>query len=274
MKAPLVICADDYAISPGTSAVIRGLLQDGLINATTCLVENAIWPAEAQALKVLAAERPGLAIGIHLNLTENFGQTPDAVQRPLGWWLRRAFLRPARADIAATLAAYRRQWQAFVAAFGRPPDFVDGHQHVHLYGPARVALFQLLKEVGFRGWVRQCRTSGRRFLAQRILMDPMSAVLCSDARAGGFAVNPGFGGLRGFRREEDLAKIWAADMSGFRAGGVLIVHPGEGGSPPGTESIDLCRLDETAALRNGVAVAAMEALGLALAADARYPGWG
>ncbi len=275
MSASIVICADDYAISAGTSAVIRDLLAKGRINATTCLTQTAIWPAEAAALKALAAQKPGIAIGLHLNLTEVFGAEPGAARRPLGWWLRRALLPPAKPAVAAARAAYRRQWDAFMQAFGRPPDFVDGHQHVHLYGPARVALFMFLNEVGFAGWVRQCRTSGRRVLAQRILMDPMSTRLCHDARALGLAVNPGFGGLRAFRPGENLARIWGADLGGMakKGGGLLIVHPGTAGSPRGTDAIDPLRIDEKRALESGMAENLMAKFGLSLALDARKSPW-
>jgi predicted glycoside hydrolase/deacetylase ChbG (UPF0249 family) len=272
MISALVICADDYAISPGTSAVIRTLLADGFINATTCLVETAIWPAEAVALKKLAEEKPGIAIGLHLNLTEAFSDAGPP-RHPLGWWLRRALFPAAKADIAYALESCRRQWQLFVNAFGRPPDFVDGHQHVHLYGPARVALFALLRETAFTGWVRQCETSGRRFLAQRLLMDPMSRILRAEARAAGLRVNPGFGGLRAFDRSEDLARLWGTDLAAFSQGGLLIIHPGTGGSPPGTDAIDLSRYDEAGRLGEGLVQRLAAGLGLGLAADPRYPPW-
>ena len=37
-------------------------------------------------------------------------------------------------------AEITRQFEAFAAAFGRPPDFVDGHHHVHLFPQIRDAV--------------------------------------------------------------------------------------------------------------------------------------
>jgi predicted glycoside hydrolase/deacetylase ChbG (UPF0249 family) len=271
MSKAILICADDYAISEDTSAVIRALLEEGRINATTCLVEPAIWPAEANRLRSLSERHRGVAVGLHLNLTEPFAA--GAAPRPLGWWLRRALVPPAPATVSRTIEAFRSQWQAFIAAFGRPPDFLDGHQHVQLYGPARVALIALAREMGFTGWLRQCETSGPRFLAQRILMDPMSVWLKAEAQRAELRVNPGFGGLRAFARTEDLARLWRADLAGMAQGGLLIVHPGAGGSPPGTAAIDGCRQDEAAALQEGAVSRALAELGLAFAPDARRPDW-
>ena len=36
----------------------------------------------------------------------------------------------------------RAQFEAFADAFGRPPDFVDGHQHVHLFPQVREAVLE------------------------------------------------------------------------------------------------------------------------------------
>ena len=41
-------------------------------------------------------------------------------------------------------------------AFGRAPDFVDGHQHVHLFPQVRDALLDVVKDDAPHAWVRQC----------------------------------------------------------------------------------------------------------------------
>lgn len=255
--------------------MILDLLQAGAINATTCLVETEAWPRCAPALKALCERRPELGVGLHFNVTEAFTQaSATSVRRPLNAWLMRSLAPPPRALVDAVLQTFRAQWAQFVRLFGRPPDFLDGHQHVQLYGAPRAAVLKLAMETQFSGWLRQSGTSGARFLAQRILMDPMSERFAAQARAIGLAVNPGFGGLRAFRREEDLERLWSADLDGLSAGGVLIVHPGTLGSPAGTDSIDACRVDEATALKNGVLSRLLELKRLALAVDARRPSWG
>jgi predicted glycoside hydrolase/deacetylase ChbG (UPF0249 family) len=274
----IVVCADDYGISDATSAVIIDLLEASAINATTCLVETPSWPHAAEPLRALCAARPGIGVGLHLNLTECFAQDrpaegAEALVKPLSHWLLTTLRPPRRGAVDAVLNAFRAQWGLFLRHFGRAPDFLDGHQHVQLYGPAREALLRLAVETGFSGWIRQSGTSGARMTAQRILMDPLSAQLARQARTIGLSVNPGFGGLRGFRRGEDLEQIWADDLAGMKEGGLLIVHPGALGSPLGTEAIDPCRIDEADALRAGLMQRLLDRFGLSMADDARRPDW-
>src|SRR5579863_2182662 len=75
--ARIVVCADDYGASPATSAVIRGLMERGRVDATTCLTESAAWVDEAGALGDLARARPTVQVGLHLNLTERLAGVAD-----------------------------------------------------------------------------------------------------------------------------------------------------------------------------------------------------
>jgi predicted glycoside hydrolase/deacetylase ChbG (UPF0249 family) len=266
----LIVCADDYAISEGTSRVILGLLADKSIQATSCLVETECWPEVAGALRALAGRDSQVAVGLHLNLTERFSRT--AVTRPMRDWVLSAPL-PAR-EIGAILGAMQNQWTLFCEVFGRPPDFIDGHQHIHLFPSPRRALARLIRETGFSGWVRQCRTASWRPAAKRLLLDPLSGRLAHAMREVGCAVNPGFGGLRSFRPSERVEDLWRVDLAAMGRGGVLMVHPGAAGSPPGTEGIDPCRIAEARLIADGVLARAATALGLTIETVPRSPGWG
>jgi predicted glycoside hydrolase/deacetylase ChbG (UPF0249 family) len=242
----IVVCADDYGAEPETSAVIRGLINAGRINATTCLVESATWPAEAAALDALTAPRP--TVGLHLNLTERFHNVAEpGLIASIGTHVARAFMPSGAAYQDRLRAAFRAQWDRFVAAFGRAPDFIDGHEHVHLFPAPRRALFDVAAEVGFTGWMRQCETASRRASAKRLVLDPFSRAFRRDAEAHGFATNPGFGGLRRFDPAEDLARIWREDLAAMTGGGLLMVHPGA----PDATTGGRCRHQEARLLDDG-----------------------
>ena len=67
--------------------------------------------------------------------------------------LREAFRRRLRRDaLAAEIAS---QLRAFSDLFGRPPDFVDGHQHVQLFPQISGALLEVAKERAPNAWLRQ-----------------------------------------------------------------------------------------------------------------------
>jgi predicted glycoside hydrolase/deacetylase ChbG (UPF0249 family) len=103
----------------------------------------------------------------------------------------RAAPRPARAEIAAEIA---RQLDAFEDALGRAPDFVDGHQHVHVLPGVRGAVLM------------RCRAlSGGRGLSAR----PADSL--SRIRARGVAVGK--------------ALVIASLATGLRAAALEARHP-------------------------------------------------
>jgi predicted glycoside hydrolase/deacetylase ChbG (UPF0249 family) len=223
----IVVCADDYGAEEGTSAVIRGLIEQGRINATTCLVETDAWPDAARALAALVTARPQAQVGLHLNLTERLPRVADAgLIAPIGSHLARAVLPHTTARERRIAASFRAQWDRFVTGFGRPPDFIDGHEHVHLFGASRRALFQLAAETSFSGWIRQCETSSRRAILKRRVLDPFSRALRGEASELGLATNPAFGGLRRFDPREDVEALWREDVAAMHGRGLLMVHPG------------------------------------------------
>ncbi|GAB3362274.1 MULTISPECIES: ChbG/HpnK family deacetylase [Giesbergeria] len=144
----ITLCADDFALHPAVDSAVVALAQAGRLSATSCMTTAPRWPEAAQLLPPL---RPALQVGLHFNLTEGHGHTaaPSLVQV-----LARAYagqLRPAQ--MAPIL---HRQLDAFEQQLGTPPDFVDGHQHVHQLPGVRTALLQVLHARYGRNvpWVR------------------------------------------------------------------------------------------------------------------------
>lgn len=235
----LLVCADDYAYTQQTSAAIISLIEEGAINATSCVVESQTWASDGEVLRQTAASRPHVAVGLHLNLTERIGS-----QQAIFSQARLAFDR-SETLINQIYERFSAQWALFVSVIGFQPHFIDGHQHAHLPFASRVALFRLIEAVGFRGWVRQCRTSSQRFSAKRIVLDPLTDAFRAHAQRHLVQLNPGFGGLRRFALNEDVIAQWIEDLTAMRGGGVLMVHAGA--EAPG-DPIGHCRRQEAAAL--------------------------
>ena len=156
----ITLCADDYGISPAVSGAIRDLLGRGRINATSVMtVAPSFNQAEAQTL--LFATQLGGAIGLHVTLTapfrplsRDFAPLKNGVFPSLPTMLLRAQLRLLQPDFLT--ADISRQFEVFKRAFGRPPDFVDGHQHVHIFPQFRDAFLRVAKDAAPKAWVRQC----------------------------------------------------------------------------------------------------------------------
>jgi predicted glycoside hydrolase/deacetylase ChbG (UPF0249 family) len=270
MSAPLVICADDYGISPPTSRAIAELLDRKTINATTCLVETESWPQAAAMLRRLVAEQPGCAVGLHLNLTERFSHCsdPDLVVS-LPKLAFRSYLPNPRYE-ARILAAFAAQWDGFVEAMGHAPHFVDGHRHIHLFPVARRALWKLLREKAFQGWVRQCRTGAKRWDAKVGFLNLLSGDFVAEAALQGVAVNAGFGGIRRFARDEPVLDLWRRDLAAMRSGGLLMVHPGALSTAASDDPLGQLRALESGILQSAAFAGAVRQAGLHLSEDPRH----
>lgn len=232
----LILCADDYALAPGVSRAIRRLLDKGRLTATSCMTVSPHWPAEAEMLRPYA-ERAD--IGLHLTLTTltplgampatcRDGRLPDIRALTIGAWCRRLAL----GEVAAELG---RQLDSFERWFGRPPAFLDGHQHVHQLPGIRDAVLAL--------WQQRLAATGAWL---RVTDEPLAAVwrrgvdrgettilsllgrgFGRRARARGLPVNDGFAGVHDFSGRVPYGRLFDRFLSLARGRHLVMCHPGE-----------------------------------------------
>jgi chitin disaccharide deacetylase len=236
MSVRIWLCADDYGISPAVDTAIRDLVVRRRINATSVLVAApSFCRAEATALDVLNATAARVAIGLHLTLTAPFrplstGFLPlrEGQFLPVATMLRHAVLR--RLEPAALVAEMTRQMETFRDAFGRAPDFIDGHQHVHLFPQIRQALLEVAKATAPNAWVRQCGRvvplAARFADGKGLLLDIMSYRFRRRAAALGVRTNPAFAGTYAFDDEADVAELFPRFLDRLPDGSVVMCHPG------------------------------------------------
>jgi predicted glycoside hydrolase/deacetylase ChbG (UPF0249 family) len=230
------LCADDYGISPSVNAAIRDLVVRGRLNATSVMVvAPSFHRGEALALQALNAKAQRVAIGLHVTLTapfrplsEGFRPLRDGAFLPVGPLLLRAGLRSLERD--ALDREITRQVRVFAEHFGRPPDFIDGHQHVQLFPQIRDALLTVARREAPAAWVRQCGRSlpTRRALDDRkgLLLDVLSRGFRRGAAALGVRTNPAFAGTYTFRDQADFAATFPHFLDGLPDGSVVMCHPG------------------------------------------------
>lgn len=202
-RISLVVCADDYALTPGVSRAIRELIAAGRISATSAMTVCPWWTEEAAALSEVAGAAD---IGLHLTLTD---QTPLGAMPTLAPAGRLpAVDRLVRASLLGRLPAVEieaeieRQLVAFVEAWKRPPAHVDGHHHVHQLPGVRGALFRVLERLKFARlpYLRSCHETPARIFARGVV--PSKALIIStlglnfarSAQRRGFVLNDGFSG--------------------------------------------------------------------------------
>ena len=220
-----VSCADDFAIDAGAVDAILELIARGRVTATSVLVDAPLWPTAARQLP-LAPAGAMADIGLHLNLTQAFTRGAAGIW-PLGELIWRCVTgRLARAPLAAAIA---RQFDAFEAQLDRPPDYIDGHQHVHLFPQVRDAALKVVAQAAPDAWVRQCgRPGSARRLKDRkeLLLDVLSVGFRRKARQLGVATNPAFAGAYDFGGKAGYASLFPRFLAGLPDGGLVMCHPG------------------------------------------------
>jgi len=229
------LCADDYGAAPGVSAAIRELISRRRINATSVMVAAPHFDSEdAAALAKLNAGEKRAALGLHVTLTgplrplsANFSPLRHGRFLPLNAMLRRATARRLQLEPLANEIAV--QLRKFTDVFGRPPDFLDGHQHIQLFPQVRDAFLKVVAERAPTAWVRQCGRArrGRRLRDHKALvLDILSLGFRRKARKLGIAVNPAFAGSYAFKSRANYARLFPRFLSGLPDGGLIMCHPG------------------------------------------------
>jgi predicted glycoside hydrolase/deacetylase ChbG (UPF0249 family) len=234
---PIWLCADDYGISPAVSKAIRELVAQGRLNATSVMVGAPSFDhSEASELKMLNAGARRVAIGLHVTLTGKFKpMSPGFRPTRHGTFLSLAEMMVrgrlgllSRKRLAVEIAT---QLEAFVTQFGQLPDFIDGHQHVHLFPQVREALLDVMKEGAPQAWVRQC--GGVPTLPISVwdyktrILDALSRRFRKLAARRDIVTNPAFAGVYDFTADKiDFARLFPGFLRDLPPRSVVMCHPG------------------------------------------------
>jgi predicted glycoside hydrolase/deacetylase ChbG (UPF0249 family) len=236
MNRRIWLCADDYGISPGVNRAIRDLIENGRLNATSAMVVGpAIGREEANALKTSAKANPRCAIGLHATLTApfrpltmHFRPIEGGLFLPHTKLLRRGLT--GRLDFELIHTELTVQFEAFADLFGRPPDFVDGHQHVQLFPGVREAFLAAVKKAAPNAWIRQCGRNRpwTQSLDQpkALVLDALSAQFRTRAARAELTFNPAFAGAYDFSKQPEFGALMRQFLQGMREAGVVMCHPG------------------------------------------------
>ncbi|MEI6158849.1 MAG: hopanoid biosynthesis-associated protein HpnK [Roseococcus sp.] len=263
----LIFTADDLGLAAETNEAIERAHREGVLTAASLMVGESGFE---EGIRVARAN-PGLAVGLHLTLTDGVpvlpaAQIPSLTQKngrfrddmaALGLLL--ALSPAAKAELAAEVAA---QMERFTAT-GLACDHVNAHKHYHLHPLIAAALMQAAAGAGVR-CIRLPWESGAL----------VRAVDASSARQAEWALKPWCATLRKralnwnlLAAERVVGLAWSGHFHTARLLGVLPLlpegvtelyfHPATAGGFPGSAP-GYAYADELAALCDP---RVMEALG-------------
>jgi len=265
MASPLTLCADDFGLSGAINHAILDLAARGRLNATTMMVDG---PEAAAGVAALPAN---VALGLHVVLSSEPTPLISALA-PAGRLphvdalTARAFA--GRLPLAAVEAEIERQYDRFEALAGRPPAFVDGHQHVHMLPGIRGLFLRIAQRRAPGAWIRTCedrlsairRRGVYRWKATRSAL--LSRGLSAEAAKLGLASNQGFAGLYDFRGRRDYGRLFGRWLAAPGPAHLIICHPA---APDPADELGEARAREYAFLRDSDLQGLVAAAGLRLA---------
>ncbi|MBP2290425.1 ChbG/HpnK family deacetylase [Azospirillum rugosum] len=229
---PVLLCADDYGLSPGVNEAIRDLIAAGRLTATSVMSLCPHWAEGAAPLKALSDKAD---VGLHFTLTDQppLGPmpklAPEGTLPPLGRLMRLAYT--GGLDTAEIRDELARQIAAFTAAWGGPPAYIDGHQHVHQLPTVRDAVADALAAMP-GAYVRLCGEPSadilRRGVAvpKTLLIGGLGGGLARIARARGIPANDSFRGVYDFSGRVPFGTLMERFLDRPRRRTLVMVHPG------------------------------------------------
>lgn len=231
----ITLCADDFGFTEGVSRGILELAATGRISATGAMTNCRWWPVFARDLALL---RDKVSIGLHLNLTAGapLGEmevlSPDNVFPSAGKLARMAF--SGHLDPNEIIAEIERQITSFEQAIGFSPDFIDGHQHVHVLPVVRSALLEVIaaRFHDRRPWVRDPSDSlaaimrRRACIAKALTVKTLALGWCNAAKNNGFVTNKGFSGFSAFSDAVPVSQVMKAALTAIGSRHLVMCHPG------------------------------------------------
>ncbi len=242
MTRRLIVTADDLGLAPEVNAAIERAHREGILTAASLMVGER---AAREGIAV-ARRNPGLAVGLHLTLTDG---TPILTPRRIPALVQaNGRFRDDMAGLGRTLAvsaAAREQLQAeIVAQFeafrgsGLVCDHLNAHKHFHLHPVIATIAFRTARSAGVR--------------AVRIPWEPPALIRAVDpaAKTQPRALAPFATWLRWLARRHGLAApdrvvgvAWSGQFRADRLAAVLprlpdgvteiYAHPATAGGFPG-----------------------------------------
>ncbi len=275
----IILCADDYGLNSEVNNAINSLVRNGRLNAVSCMAVGNAFTAPALLEAVSEAPLP-VEIGLHLTLTEYapLGAMPKLTEEDMLPQVERLLIKShlRQIDRSEIHLELERQFDAFETAFGRKPDFVDGHQHVQIFPVIRDEVVNLVvsrmgaAEAG-SGWVRCCDSPASDLFLSPNLRAMLLAAMSRRHRArlarAGLRSNDRFYGVNTFDPAQSFRSLmqgWMRKVTRRKGHTLIMCHPGMPGSDP-TDPIAARRPDEYSYLASADFVEDLERFEVALA---------
>ncbi|KTD05272.1 ChbG/HpnK family deacetylase [Fluoribacter gormanii] len=241
----ITLCADDFGLDSGVSEGILKLVRMGRLSAVSCMVNSPGFIPYAKKLLTLKEIKP-IKIGLHFNLTEGYlTSIPEKACFTLPELLIKTHMRSMKLSFIAK--EFLAQLEQFIRVMQQPPDFIDGHQHVHQFPVIRNVILDLyaqkLKSYGtyIRSTWPSMNLPQYRFKAKVLHLTGGKALLKQLIKLG-IPHHRYFSGIYDFAPNANYRELFRKWMSIARENTLIMCHPGE--NSHSTDPIAQARIKE------------------------------
>jgi len=221
MAKKIILCADDFGQEPHISHGVLTLAKERRISAISCMTTGEDWVLHGPKLRDFEGH---VDRGLHFNLTHGEGKNFQSLM----YWITRSLTRQIdRKFIEKRLI---EQLDHFTDVLGTPPDFIDGHQHVHTFPIIRDVLIEVVKKRFCRHlpYVRVINPmlggagSKMKVLASQVLSFGFSHILDKQ----GIDHNSTFGGMYDLCAKGQYRQFMIHWLRQACPGTLIMCHPG------------------------------------------------
>tara|TARA_B100000315_G_C14586373_1_gene593246 strand:- start:2656 stop:3513 length:858 start_codon:yes stop_codon:yes gene_type:complete len=237
----VILCADDFGISPAVSKSICALAEKKRISATSVMVVHEDWDIHCPTL---AGFHNHLDIGLHFVLTDAPPVSPikniaSIVSLSARFYNMRQFQKRAwfgQIKKEEVLKELTSQYDKFIETFGVPPDFIDGHHNVHQYPTVDDVVIEFVKSRGIEDkiYLRNTAQSLSAVFGQKsdFLKNALISLRGSSFKKkllnNGIRTNKSFGGGYNLTHFNKFGKrIIRFFESAEVRNGIVMIHPGK-----------------------------------------------
>jgi chitin disaccharide deacetylase len=262
MSRPLILCADDYALTPSVSRAILDLAAHGHISAFSCMTASPLWAEHGRWLEDVRGKAD---IGLHITLVDETPLThmprtaPDGKLPGIGALIRKSYL--GMLDLKEIEAEIRAQLNAFETVAGFSPAHLDGHLHTHVLPGIRTIVLNIARALPSQPWLRNITDRLPAIavrgasVAKAAFLSTLGGAFVRDGADLKDRMNDSFSGVYGFDTPD-----YAALFERFLALGgrrpLLMCHPG--GARDDTAAHAVIRAGEYAFLKSPACAAILE----------------
>lgn len=214
----IVVCADDAGWDESNDEAIFKLADAGSISAISVLVQG---PNASACAQFDVRER--CSLGLHFSLT----WSPTRGSHGLSALIAKSLSR--RISSSWVVGQLEDQLCIFEKLYSRPPDFVDGHQHVQILAGVREPMIQTLAArycPADRPAIRLPLEKHATNLKGRSLALLGAKQLERELAMRNWPRNTNFAGTYNFTHRMDFRLRMKQWLSSISDGGLVMVHPG------------------------------------------------